>query len=568
MDDLRPRVALLKTSEDPKRKADFVAVIENHLKGERLKTLWDRLDDLQQKAVSEAIHTSDGVFDRAQFQAKYGDLPNFGTRGKSWSSRVKPSLLRLFLYSEARYQDTGSVVPRELRQRLVAFVPEPAAPALDTLDELPETHALEETRYSLADDDDGILVVRGKRLYQMPRKPPKKEVSVHHIPIIRRDMERTASQDLQTVLRLVDQGKVTVSDKTSQPSAATVKAIADVLRDGDFYDHSDVGPIRAFAWPLLLQAGKLAELQGKKLALTRAGRKALSTPPAETLRIVWQRWLKGTVLDEFNRVDVVKGQRGKGKRAMTALAGRRAVIAEALAECPVGSWAPFESYSRYMQAGNFNFEVTRDPWQLYIGEANYGNLGNQGAHDWPILQERYLLCLLFEYAATLGLIDVAYIDPHGARRNYQYLWGVDDLDFLSRYDGLIYFRLNPLGAFCLGLASSYAPSELEARGSLTVLPNLQIQSTGDALSPDEKLLLETYAEPESDDLWRLSRDKALSAVENGNQISELQAFLVSRDEQPLPETVESFITTTQRQAKALTHKGVALLIECVDAEVA
>jgi hypothetical protein len=373
---------------------------------------------------------------------------------------------------------------------------------------------------------------------------------------------------LQTVLRLIDRGVVAVSDKTSQPSAATVKAVAEVLRDGDFFEDSEIGPIRAFAWPLLVQAGRLAELQGKKLALTRAGRKALSTPPAETLRTVWQRWLKSTLLDEFNRVDEIKGQRGKGKRAMTAVPGRRAVIAEALAQCPVGSWVSFETYSRFMQAGNFNFEVTRETWQLYIVDANYGNLGNQEADDWAILQDRYLLCLLFEYAATLGLIDVAYIEPHGARPNFRELWGAEDLDFLSRYDGLVYFRFNALGAFCLGLTSNYTPSALEARGALAVMPNLQIQSTGEALSPDELLLLETYAEREADDVWRLSRDKALAAVESGNQIAELQAFLASRDEQPLPDTVESFMVTTERQAKALVNKGTALLIECVDAEVA
>jgi hypothetical protein len=570
VDDLRPRVSLLKSSEEPKRKADFIAVLEKHLEGERLQTLWERLDDLQQKAVSEAIYAPDGVFDRTKFQAKYGELPNFGTETRSgWSSRVTPSLLRLFIYSEARYQDTASVVPTELQQRLLKFVPAPAAPALDSLDELPESHVWEEKRYSLADDDDGILVVmRGRRLYQMPRKPPKEEVTIHHIPIVKRNMERAGCQDLQTVLRLVDRGKMTVSDKTLQPSAATVKEIAAVLRDGDFFDDPDIGPMRAFAWPILLQAGRLAELQGRKLALTRTGRKALSTPPAEILRSVWQYWLKSTMLDEFNRVDEIKGQRGKGKRAMTALPGRRAVVADALAACPVGNWVSFDAFSRFMQAGSFNFEVTRGPWQLYIADANYGNLGDSGYHDWHILQDRYLLCLLFEYTATLGLIDVAYIDPHNARLNFRDLWGADDLDFLSRYDGLLYFRLNPLGAFCMGITADYIPSALEARGALTVMPNLQIQSTGDALSPDECLLLDTYAERESDDVWRLSRDKALAAVENGHHIAELQAFLALRDKQPLPDTVESFIITTDRQAKALIHKGMALLIECANAEVA
>ena len=41
--------------------------------------------------------------------------------------------------------------------------------------------------------------------------------------------------------------------------------------------------------------------------------------------------------------------------------------------------------------------------------------------------------LLFEYAATLGMIDVAYVDPEGARTDFRRLWGVDELRFLSRY---------------------------------------------------------------------------------------------------------------------------------------
>ena len=62
----------------------------------------------------------------------------------------------------------------------------------------------------------------------------------------------------------------------------------------------------------------------------------------------------------------------------------------------------------------------------------------------------FMLCLLLEYAATLGLIDVALIPPAGARRDYGGLWGTDELVYFSRYDGLMYFRVTPLGAYCLG----------------------------------------------------------------------------------------------------------------------
>jgi hypothetical protein len=199
-------------------------------------------------------------------------------------------------------------------------------------------------------------------------------------------------------------------DKTSLSSSATVDEVAALLRGGDYYYvpnqpkkkyGQEAGPIKAFAWPLLVQAAGLAEQSGKRLALTKAGRKALSSPAADTLHPCWQRWLKTRLLDELRRIDVIKGQTGKGARGLTAAAGRRAVIAEALKECPVNQWVKAEEFFRYMRASGFDFEVTRDPWELYVEEQEYGSLGYEGFGKWSILQGRYALCLLFEYEATL-----------------------------------------------------------------------------------------------------------------------------------------------------------------------
>jgi hypothetical protein len=129
-------------------------------------------------------------------------------------------------------------------------------------------------------------------------------------------------------------------------------------------------------------------------------------------------------------------------------------------------------------------------------------------------------------------------------------------------------RLNPLGAYTLGLTNAYAPGQIEPSAWLTVLPSLQINVSGGALSPEEVLLLETYATQEDDAVWRLDREKAVVAGESGHHLGELREFLQARDEQPLPETVESFLTTTERRARALQQKGLALLIECADVEIA
>lgn len=559
----------------PSRKAEIIAALQRHIMGKPLRTLWRNLDEVQQSAVSETLYGPAGAFVPTRFRAKYGTMPRFEiTVTERRGRRIQQSShLRLFLYDASRHGE-DLVIPVDLQQRLCAFVPRPAAPALPTLDELPEPG---EGTAGRDDDGDGAIAMPGGSALQKSAKPSQDEETAHHEPFVRRDMEGAARQDLLAVLRLIDRGKVAVSAKTLQATAASVRNVAAVLCDGDFFDSAPkkehaweqtVGPVKAFAWPWLVRAARLAEQRGGKLALTKAGRAALGTPPAETLRRLWQRWIKSTLLDEFNRIEAVKGQRGKGKRTMTAASSRRAAIAEALGECPVGRWVCIGDFSRFIQASDSDFSITRDPWMLYIADPHYGSLGYSGFHDWHILQERYLLCFLFEYAATLGLIDVAYSDPRGARKDFYNVWGTDELEFLSRYDGFQYFRLNHLGAFCLGMTETYEPKTLQVQASLTVLPNLRLEVTEAPLSPDERLLLETYATAESETIWRLDRDKALSALESGHRMSDLRDFLTSRDDQPLPERVDGFLRSTERCARALIPRGTALLIECATSELA
>ena len=60
----------------------------------------------------------------------------------------------------------------------------------------------------------------------------------------------------------------------------------------------------------------------------------------------------------------------------------------------------------------------RGLWKLYLGDPEYGSLGYDGFHDWPILEGRYTLAVLFEYAATLGLLDVDYVSPGPCPRRF------------------------------------------------------------------------------------------------------------------------------------------------------
>jgi hypothetical protein len=377
------------------------------------------------------------------------------------------------------------------------------------------------------------------------------------------------------VLRLVDTGKVAVSDATRRASASTIAAIAAILDRGDYYPHvppkdqwhdPNAGPIRAFAWPLLIQAGGLAQLSGTKLQLTKAGRKALSEPAAGTIRTLWTKWMNTSIIDELARIDCVKGQTGKGKRGLTAVSGRREAIADGLAECPPGGWVATEEFLRYTRAAGNDFSATRDAWNLYICEQQYGSLGYDGSAGF--LDERYLMSLLLEYAATLGMIDVALIPPAGARRDFRGLWGTDDLPFFSRYDGLMYFRLTPLGAYCLDVESDYQAPPVEVKPVLRVLPNLEVVATGSDLERSDRLALNAYATPVSEFVWRLETGKLLAAIEAGRQMEEIREFLSARSGDPLPGTVARLLDDVAARTTKVHDRGLARLVECDDAVLA
>lgn len=543
VEDLKPLARLL-TSEVPARKGELVELLTRTMEDTaKLRDLYDGMNELSQAAVREAIHDSGGNLDRAHFKAKYGQPPSFGAGATT-------TALRLFF-------PVGSPMPHDLQTRLAAFVPPPRAAAIAVCEQIPES------------------IERQEVVWDWDTRT--RETVMRHLPVQVRETEREALHDLPAMLRLIEAGKLGVSATTRRPGQAALKAVGDVLHGGDFYtgqeeeleeeEQADL-PIKAFAWPLIVQAAGFAALSGTRLQLTAAGRKAASLRAPEALRIAWDRWLRTTMLDEFSRVNSIKGQGGKGKAGLTAVARRREAVADALGECPPGAWIAVDELFRYMQAAGHSFEVTRNPWTLYISDPNYGSLGYEGYHEWEILQGRYVLALLFEYAATLGLVDVAYLLPVNARRDYRGLWGTDELSYLSRYDGLLYFRLNPLGAWILGVTDRYEPRLPEAPPTLQVLPNREVAVTGPALLPGDTLFLERFADRVSEAVWRLSERRCLAAVEEGMSLTELQEFLLARSGRALPHTVEVFLNDLRERVQRLRDLGSARLLECADAELA
>lgn len=552
VDVLKTLAGLVPGPKLPTLKADLIAYITPHLQGEGLKQLWDQCDPLQKATIAEVVHSDDNNYKELRFVSKYGRNATWGTGDPEYSYRYKPSILGLFFYH--------FTMPEDLKARLKVFVPPPEPIKIDSQTTL-ITHI-------------------SRKVETFNRESRTKATRIIDIPLNHCQTEALAFRDVKAVLRVVDLGKAAISEKTLFPTASTLDAIAEILDQGDYYSESieakthesrreayEVGHIKPFAWIMLLQAGKFVDLSGKKLVLSKAGQKALAEPGEKVLQTLWKSWQKSTLLDELRRVDSIKGQTGKAQRQFTAIAGRRATIVAALKECPVGEWIHVREFTRYMVGAGYDFKVSRNPENLKMeSSGNFDSYSYVKGSYYHILEGRYLLCFLFEYVATLGLIDIAFVHPEDNEFNPQkgYFTGETTL---SRYDGLTYFRITPFGAFCLGLRDRYTPAELPKTQVLRILSNLEVVELA-PLSRADRLILESCLLPVSNSVWKLDQSKMLDAVAQGQSVDQLQAFLKANSSEALPQTVTQFLSDLQNRATSLQDLGSARLIRCSDPALA
>ena len=506
-----------------------------------LKYIYQKMmDPVEQAAIEELIHGTD-TLDFEQFKAKYGKLPDMSLKGNYYRRRSSQDYYfpQVNLFIESDY------IPEDIRKLFKDFVKQPQEVQSKTIDELPET----------------------VELY-------KGESRAYDAELVRHSTAQVAISDLQAMLRLADQGKIKVGAKTGHPTNASCKSILKVLSNGDLYPE-DIAPdddydevtigdagIRPFAWVMLLLAGGLVKINGSKLELTRNGKAALKKPAHEVLKHLWGRWLKNKNFHELRRVNIIKGQKSKKRPLYTAVDGRYS-LEDALYELEPDKWIKTDDFFTFLVSGGLGFSIVRNAWPLYIGDSHYGSLG-YGSTGWDKhIEGRFARAFLLEYAATLGLIDVALVPPWGSTNDHGDLWYPGELSCLSRYDGLYAFRLNSLGAWILNPEKEYIPHSKNESG-FTVTDNMEITALNglDELSSSDRLFLDRFSTPKSDKIWKLSLDKLLLAVEEGVELREIGEFLAARNQGALPEAVEDLLEDVNQRIFVLENKGDAVLLQC------
>ncbi len=525
---LRPR-ALHCAKELPTRKAELIDVIISTVHSPtQLKVLWSEFDPLSVKAISAALDNG-GLLDEDAFRAQYGKLPwDTGKRNYLSAGYGKRDYLpvEVLIY--------GNRLPPDVIPLLTLLAPPHEKFLLTGTKEIPK-----------ADD---LFVA---------------------------ETEDAALHDLAATLSFIADGKAAITDAAARPTTASLNKLEERLLHGEYLQSKNTAagePIRSFAWLVLVQADKLAKVSGSKLTLTPKGQKVLSQPEAAHLQSIFENWQHANQFDELTRIRSLKGFQ-KAKRYLSRPAERKKKILEALKQSPVGEWIEIESFFRAVRAWRCSFDVDLSDFShLYVGDTfEYGYLNGFGSEDcWRALQAQFILICLWEYLATLGALDVAYTYPNEAEFELGSIRGISNEDYFSRYVGLRYFRINPLGAYLLGVAGSYAgAAKPESQPVFTVMPNYEIAIMHrEQFTPNVRLLLERLAEAISEGVYQLQREKILTALETGLTLEAINDFLTSKSAHPLPQTVRVFLDDIQRNSRALKESGSAVLFQTTDAALA
>ncbi|HMV76384.1 MAG TPA: hypothetical protein PKN56_19975 [Leptospiraceae bacterium] len=500
------------------KKGDLVSSLSKFILSNAF-ILYEKLKPISKKAVQETVHRYNGVFDFKRFEAKYNELPSLTSSSYYYRENPEAEKLSVLIFK--------GVIPSDLRHILKEKVPVPDKFDMEYADQLPASYELK----------------RGE----------KRELTV-------RLTEAEALKNIKILFALAESGKIKGSEKTGIVSEAGREIIEKQLFAGDFYagNESDL-KIQSFSLPLIFVSSGYARYENGRLKLTLKGIKERQTESAQLLKDIWQKWMNSS-FDEFERIDNIKGrQKGLAKNVKE----RRNVIIKALLKMPKEKWVRFSKFSQFMRLNSMYFSVARNSWDLYIGDREYGSLGYDGYDSWEVLQERYILALFFEYAATLGILDIAYVEPEFAKSDFYKNWGTDDLSYLSRYDGLICFRINVLGRFILGIEDKYVPVALPVEKTIKIMQNLEI-AVSKELNKEDQLFLEALAVKSADYMYRLEEKSILHLLEKGHTIDTVTEFLKARSQNELPSLVLDFLDRIKRKSGLINNLGSAKVLKISD----
>ena len=516
-DDIKEYMYLLQGSSHIARKAERIDYICTKLLHKpTLRTIWAQLDKLSQRAISVAYHNG-GVFDAEAFVAQYDSLPKRPQKESTryYSYRKTPILFDIFIISEQ--------IPTDLMPLLA----------------------------------DLVLPTEQFKLTGLAEAPTQIKDVDRQLDVVSAETEHIGRADLLTYLQMVAQKQVKFGAKNRRLTAASIRKVLANLSAGGFRetDESVTGRsvIRPFGLDVFTQESGLMTRTGK---LTKAGRDYLHTQDSEIMLAAFEKWTESGKFDELSRIQRLGGLKSRSTR-LTPVASRREKVIEALSWCPVDVWIDMRDFYRAIKVWGFDFKIEKSDYSnLYIGSQYYSHLYQ--SNYWELVNGLYIKALIWEYLGTLGLVDVIFFADQYATLSsggYEY---VDEP--ISLFDGLCYFRINRWGAFLLGQADTYIPTQPQAKALFTIDAALKVVVSAE-LQPYERFQLEAMARPIDAQTYQLDQTILLTSVEGGQSLEQLSAFLQAHHQGELPPSVAAWLSQLQQNQGVFKQTGEAILIQ-------
>jgi hypothetical protein len=298
-----------------------------------------------------------------------------------------------------------------------------------------------------------------------------------------------------------------------------------------------------FPLTVLCSVSGLTSVAEDRLVPAAKSMKLLSLPYAEMIAAIFNSYINCKTFDEISIMAGIKAKRGHHPYE-----ARQNLIPE-LKLCPVGKPVYTDDFERYIRLANRCFARKSDGYVVETGNGAYGA-------DW----ERYehnLINVILTFLGALGVIDVA--------------WGKDQQ---VGYEGKgvvpVAFRVNPLGAYALGITADYAPQkkvETVTSGGFTVLPDYTIVVPESPNRIRQEMLFEKIftkvSETAEATIYKLDFDTVVRANDVGKDIAYLRKHLCSADK-ALPANILRALDDWDKQIGRIRMRQVTIL-ECDDA---
>jgi hypothetical protein len=342
-------------------------------------------------------------------------------------------------------------------------------------------------------------------------------------------------------------------------NAKSIQKVLDVLVEGDYFESpaklsfKETNRIYGLA-QFVNQCGF-----GWRDGVSKKGREFLQTRDPELLLEAFEKWSEEGSFDELTRIPAIKKLKSKNTR-LTKPADRRSKIIEALSWCPTDIWISIDDFYRAVMIWQFDFDVENPGYyrNLTFGYTNSYFEWESGNDYWRALKGLSINVVIWEYLATIGAVDIAY--SHFDEAHFALKGDYTEGEAYSDYDGLRFFRINPLGAYLLGQADEYVPSEPEVVGVLRISADKSLTVTHpDALTPDRQMMLELLVDGTADS-YRLTAQKILDAISGGYDFPVILDFLSSNHDGALPAEISAWLAQLARNRKAFKVSGQAVFI--------